>query len=135
MGAMDAVLVERNLRQYFATHRPEVIGAWLFGSVARGKARRDSDVDVAVLLASDPPRTLEGLAADLAAELGRVAGRTVDLVIVNRASSDLVHHVLRDGRLLADRDRAARILFEVRKRREFLDLKPILDRIRKRSRR
>lgn len=128
---MDASEVERSLRKYFET-RPDVASAWLFGSVARGTAHRTSDVDVAVLLSQDPPRTLEGLASDLAADLARVLGRSVDLVVVNRASSDLVHNVLRDGRLLAEGDRKARVLFEVRKRREFLDLKPILDRIRKR---
>jgi predicted nucleotidyltransferase len=33
---------------------------YLFGSVARGTAHAGSDVDVGVLLAEDPPRTLEG---------------------------------------------------------------------------
>lgn len=129
---MDDALVERRLREHLARTRPEIVGAWLFGSVARGTSGPASDVDVAVLLEREPPRTLEGIGGDLAAELGRVAGRPVDLVILNRASCDLVHHVLRDGKLLADRDPRARVGFEVRKRREFLDLKPILDRIRRR---
>lgn len=132
---MDPSEVERRLREYFESHRPDIAGAWLFGSVARRTALAGSDVDVAVLFSKDPPRTLEGLASDLEADLARTLGRKVDLVVVNRASSDLVHNVLRDGKLLSERDREARVSFEVRKRREFLDLKPTLDRIRKRVRR
>ncbi len=41
---------------------------------------------------------------------------------LNRASADLVHRVLRDGRLVLDRDRAARIRFEVRSRNEYFDM-------------
>ena len=44
---------------------------------------------------------------------------------LNRASADLVHRVLRDGRLVLDRDPAARIRFEVQKRNEYFDLAPI----------
>jgi len=38
--------------------------------------------------------------------------------------------VLRDGRLVVDRDRSARIAFEVRTRNEAFDLEPILRRYR-----
>jgi len=47
-------------------------------------------------------------------------------VVLNDAPVDLVHRVLRDGRLVVERDRPARIRFEVRARREFLDLRPVL---------
>ena len=121
------------MRDYFATNRLDVVAAWLFGSVARGSARTRSDVDVALLLERDPPATLEGLHADVAADLERMLKEAVDVVVLNRASCDLVHHVMADGRLLVDRDPPVRVRFEVRKRREFLDLKPYLDRIRKRA--
>ena len=127
---MDAV--EGTLREHLGRAKPDIVAAWLFGSVARGRSGPESDVDLAVLTAGDPPATLEGLHADLAAELGRAVGREVDVVVVNRASPDLVHRVLRDGKLLLDRDRSSRIAFEVAKRREYHELKRHLDRIRKR---
>jgi hypothetical protein len=37
-----------------------------------------------------------------------------------------VHRVLRDGRLMLERDRSARIRFEARARREYFDLLPVL---------
>jgi len=59
----------------------------------------------------------------------------VQLVVLNRAPADLVHHVLRDGRLLLDRDRATRIRFEVEPRNEYFDLAPLRSRYRAGGRR
>ena len=110
---------------------PEVLAAWLFGSRARGEARPDSDVDVAVLLRSDPPATLEGLHLGLESDLEQACRLPVDLVIVNRAPPDLVHRILRDGVLLLERDRSARVRFEVRSRNEYFDVLPFLRRYRR----
>lgn len=104
---------------------------YLFGSVARGEARTDSDVDVGVLFEQDPPATLDAPQFAVEAELERRLGRAVQVVALNRASSDLVHRVLRDGRLVLDRDPAARIRFEVRSRNEYFDMAPIRGRYRR----
>ena len=106
--------------------------AYLFGSSARGDERPGSDVDVAVLFREAPPRTLAGLHLDLAERLtGALGGRRVDLVLLNHAPVDLVHRVLRDGVLLLERDRSARIRFEVNARNEYFDLLPHLQRYRR----
>ncbi len=109
----------------------DIAAVYVFGSVARATARDGSDVDVAVLFEADPPLTLEGLHFDLAHKLEDVVGRTVDLVVLNHAFADLVHRVLLDGRLVCDRNRSARIRFEVRARNEYFDLEPILRRYRR----
>ena len=103
----------------------------LFGSVLRDDFGPDSDVDVAVLLRNDPPSTLEGLHLGLESDLEQACRRPVDLVIVNRAPPDLVHRVLRDGVLLVERDRSARVRFEVRSRNEYFDVLPFLRRYRR----
>ena len=54
----------------------------------------------------------------------------VDLVVLNEVPVDLRTRVLRDGRLLVDRDPSARIAFEVRTRNEAFDLEPVLARYR-----
>ena len=54
---------------------PDIVAAYLYGSVARGTQRFDSDVDVALLLESDPPDTLESLRLDLAARIEKRTGR------------------------------------------------------------
>jgi hypothetical protein len=45
---------------------------------------------------------------------------------LNRASVDLIHRILRDGILVYEAHRSARIHFEVQARREYLDLLPYL---------
>ena len=52
-------------------------------------------------------------------------GRPVEVVVLNTAPADLVHRVLRDGILVLDRDRPARIRFEVQSRNEYFDLAPL----------
>lgn len=128
--AMDDAAVEHGLRTFFETEAPEVAAAYLFGSVARGRSRATSDVDVGVLLTRPPAATLADLPLDLETDLERRLGVPVQVVVLNRAPADLVHRVLRDGKLLVDRDPSARIAFEVRARNEFFDLKPVLDQYR-----
>jgi predicted nucleotidyltransferase len=108
----------------------DVVAVYLFGSVARDEHRKASDVDVAVLMSTNPPATLAHPSIRLAADLESAVGRRVDVVVLNRAPADLVHRVLRDGRLLLDRDPSARIRFEVRARNEYFDLLPFLRRYR-----
>lgn len=104
---------------------------YLFGSVARGDAGPDSDVDVGVLFSVEPAPTLDAPQFSLEAEMGRTLRRAVQVVALNRASADLVHRVLRDGKLILDRDPATRIRFEVRRRNEYFDLAPLRQRYRR----
>ena len=117
--------LEQVLRDTVASAPAEVLAVYLYGSQARGAARPDSDVDVGVLLATPAPARLGGPASEVQASVERAVKRPVDLVVLNSASADLVHRVLRDGVLLLDRDRAARIRFEVQSRNEYFDLAPL----------
>jgi predicted nucleotidyltransferase len=118
-AALQEVLSDR-------AEREGIVAAYLFGSVARGTARADSDVDVAVLLEKDPPPTLAGLHLDLEGDLEKRLGRSVQLVVLNKAPCDLGVRVIRDGLILLDRDRAKRLRYEVQTRKELWDLEPYL---------
>ena len=131
IGTMAADDLERQLRTALAGARSDVVAAYLFGSQSRGTARPDSDVDVAILMRGDPPSTLDGMGLDILADLELALHRRVDLVVLNHAPPDLVHRVLRDKRIVLDRDRSARIQFEVRARNEYFDLLPFLRRYRR----
>lgn len=122
--------IESRLRAALAA-RGDVVAAYLFGSVARGGATATSDVDVAILLATAPSPTVDGLHGRLEGELERALGLLVQVVVLNRAPCDLIHRVLRDGILLVDRDRGARIRFEVDARNRYFDLQPFLRRYRR----
>jgi predicted nucleotidyltransferase len=106
--------------------QPGVAAVYVFGSVARGTAGIDSDIDVAVLFDAAPVPRLDGPRFTFEGDLERVLRRPVDLVVLNDAPVDLRSRVLRDGVLLVDRNRSARIAFEVRTRNEAFDLAPVL---------
>ncbi len=78
-----------------------VRGVWLFGSHARGDARHDSDIDLAVLgsAAFDPVATF-----DLGLELGVLARCDVDLIDLRRAPTVLRKEIVSGGRLVDCRD-------------------------------
>lgn len=128
---MAATPIERALREFFAAAPGDIIAAYLFGSVARGTAGARSDVDVAVLYATAPPATIEGLPLDLEGRISRLVDRPAQVIVLNTAPVGLIHRVLRDGVLLLDRAPSTRIRFEVRARNEFFDLQPILARYRR----
>ena len=107
--------------------RREIHAAYLFGSVAAGRPRAASDVDVAVLLSPTlkPSHSLAfrlGLLAELRSALQR---NDVDLVILNRAPPALVHNVVTKGKRVFERSRRARVRFQVRALNLFLDTEPL----------
>ena len=114
------------LRDFFTRHSEGISCVYLFGSRARDDAHPGSDTDVAVLYVQNPPPGLRGLALDLADDLQKALRTAVDLVVLNRAAPDLIHRVLRDGILICEYDRAARVRFEVDARRRYFDLLPYL---------
>jgi predicted nucleotidyltransferase len=65
--------------------------AIVFGSVARGAERPDSDVDVAVIV--EPGVDL----AEVSARIAREVGREVDVVSLREAGVPLLDAILRDG--------------------------------------
>lgn len=122
MERADVVRIARGISE---SAPADVLAVYLYGSRASGNASPDSDVDLAVLLKSAPAPTLHGAARDLEGSVERALGLPVEVVVLNRAPADLVHRVLRDGVILLDRDRAARIRFEVQSRNEYFDLAPL----------
>jgi predicted nucleotidyltransferase len=128
-------LSPREIADAVATRAPRHVAAvYLFGSQARGTARPDSDVDLGLLYVEPPAGTLLAQPFLLEAELSAAFGRPVQCVVMNAAPPDLVHRILRDQQLLLDRDPSLRVRFEVAARNRYFDLKPFLDRYRKRTR-
>lgn len=127
-SAVDASL-EQRIADVFRDHQ-DIVAVYLFGSTARGTAGADSDVDVAVLFDASPPRALDGPRLSLEGGLERALGRRVDLIVLNDAPVDLRIRVLRDGRVLTEQNRSARIAFEVQARNEAFDLAPVLSQYR-----
>jgi predicted nucleotidyltransferase len=76
--------------------RPDVSMAFLFGSASRGTSIPESDVDIGVWLEGGYSRDdVERLWADVE----RVAGRNVDLVVLNEARPAIAWAAMRGRRL------------------------------------
>lgn len=115
------------LRAYLST-QPDLIVAYLFGSVARGEARADSDLDLAVLF-DDSVAPLDRVERQLALllVLDQLTDDAVQITVLNNAAPLLRFEVIRDGILLHARSEAERIAFEVRVMQIYADLKPMVE--------
>jgi uncharacterized protein len=108
---------------------PAIAAAWVFGSVARGEARADSDIDLAVLLREPSANalTMRRELMRLAASLESAAGRRVDLVVLGLHDPILAYRVLSEGRLLHDADPERRIDFTSDALARYLDWAPLYE--------
>lgn len=107
--------------------RREIEAVYIFGSIASGRARNNSDVDIAVLV---NPKSSRLKAVDyrlsLASDIGMTVGRMdIDLIVLNDAPTVLAHQVLSKGKLVFQRSAAARIRFQVRTVNTYLDTEPM----------
>ena len=110
--------------------QPDIAYASAFGSVPEGRARFDSDIDVAVW--TDPPldTTRQRALMEMVAELG---GRPVDLVDLREAGPLLLLNALR-GRRLVCRDSATRAALLSRAWIDAADFLPVRERLLQRRR-
>jgi predicted nucleotidyltransferase len=126
MASPDFKKIQHGLTALLKSKR-EVLAGYVFGSVATGRARRDSDVDIAVLVSD---RAMQGDVFEyrlrLMAEIMRVLKRQdVDLIILNESPPLLAHRVLSKGKLIFERSASARVAFQVRTINRYLDSQPM----------
>lgn len=111
-----------------AASLPEVRLAVLFGSMARGQGRKDSDVDLGLLLR--PVSRRERLHVE--AELARAAGREVDFIDLDEAPPLLRFEITRDGVVILEREAGLWARFKAKAMVDWWDWAPIARRIHKR---
>ena len=94
---MSTVAHEQALIEGVRSEMPDVVAIYLFGSAAAGELRADSDIDLAVLPAAPMPAAqLWSLAQELAVS----AGRDVDLINLQSASTVMRAQVISTGKRL-----------------------------------
>lgn len=92
--------IDAQLKEVFA-HFPKIALAVLFGTVASGRQRADSDLDIAV--AAKQALTAHEKIALIAALADRT-GRPVDLIDLNAVSEPLLGQIARHGRRVLGSD-------------------------------
>jgi len=122
----DQIEISQSLIDYPKT-RPEILAAYLFGSVAAGRAHRFSDADVALLLAEevDSKRAWD-IRLETMGEVETAFGRRGDVVIIDEVGLVFTFQILKNGRVLYEQDKGSRCRFEMRARSEYYDYQPYL---------
>ena len=101
MTSKESATVESVIRQVLAPH-PSIVVAILFGSLAAGRERTDSDLDLAVASTAPlGPQTRLQLIEELAVAMGR----PIDLIDLSQTHGSLLQQILTKGRLLTCTDR------------------------------
>jgi predicted nucleotidyltransferase len=116
----DDILSRLPAAESYLHSHPKVLFAYLFGSLARGFGHPLSDVDIAVYLegyenfSKTKLEILESLADVLQTD-------EIDLVILNTASLPLAMNILRENRILVDKQPFTRHIVESLTMRKYFD--------------
>lgn len=112
-----------SLKIVFENHK-EILFAYLYGSVARGEARKSSDVDIGIFI----DRNFNANAfyeIEIAREIEKHTGlKNVEVIILNKKPLRFLNQVLRYGKLIFSRNERERILFETKVTKKYIDFKP-----------
>jgi len=104
---------------YLQSHH-NVLFAYLFGRLAKGDPTPLSDVDIAVFLKPNVNRAKNKLAL-LGGLIDILETDEIDLVVLNTADLPLVMNILKNKKVLVDKDPFARHIFESLAMRKYFD--------------
>lgn len=104
-----------------------ILFCYLFGSLAYENFISKSDIDLAVYLDEKKCKDLFEKRLELITRTSRALKKDVDIVILNTASLFLKYVVLKEGKLVFEKDKEKRIDFELKSINEYFDFKPILE--------
>jgi predicted nucleotidyltransferase len=107
---MSNTTIVEVIRQFY----PDVQAVYLFGSYGTQYERRDSDVDIALLLPypqsiKNPTLTLSPCCSALEVALSR----TIDLINIRMVSTVFQNEILNSARVLFNRDQDVELYFEM----------------------
>ena len=113
------------IRDCLARER-DVEAAYLFGSYARGKESKFSDLDVAVLFSFDlPEEKITDRKIELMTSLSELLDMDVEIVALNRASTLFKFMVFRESVCILERKPELAHSFKAKAIVEYLDFLPL----------
>ena len=107
----------------YLNKQADIVAVYLFGSTIKDCARKDSDLDLAVLFREDMDAFYRfDQKLQLTNELEELVQLKIDLVDLRSADDYFIHQVMKNKLLLIDKNTSARVNFEVNHRKRYFDL-------------
>jgi len=111
----------------FLAGKPGIAAVYLYGSFAKNKATKNSDIDLGVIFEKKELKPFASPMVVLAAELSNLLGRKIEVADLEQCRIDFSHRVISEGILIYSQNEVKRIAFEEKILRDFFSLKPAFD--------
>lgn len=108
----------------FFEKKQGIVAVYLFGSEAKKKGNKESDVDIAILCESSSVPDFHSK-IEIQEALSSRLKKEVDVVVLNKANPILKHQVLKYGELLLNNNPSLVNTFIVRSLMEYDDIKRV----------
>ncbi|MDH5203666.1 MAG: nucleotidyltransferase domain-containing protein [Nitrospirota bacterium] len=129
---MDIETIKHKAKREIRAANLPIMFAYLYGSLAKGKEKESSDVDIAILLNEDEyssdPLTVFGNIQGFARRIERQIKKEVDIHILNRASLSFSYIVITTGIPIYISSKKALYRYQNKILGMFFDFKPFFER-------
>ena len=106
----------------------DILFAYLFGSVAQGKTNYESDIDLAIYLSEKKDGDFFKKKVSLIEKAQSILKKSTEVVILNEISSIFFKFVIiKEGRVIFEREHGERVDFELRTMQEYYDFQPFIE--------
>src|SRR3972149_3596663 len=117
----------KNLKSFLSKDK-DIVFSYVFGSAAGKGFNSRSDADVAIYLDGNRIPDFFKKRIDMIEALEGILKMKVDVVVLNETRSTFFKFVIvKEGRLISERDHKKRVEFEFGAMREYYDFKPFLE--------
>lgn len=114
----------KNIIREYCKNNKDIFAAYLFGSIARGTSRDNSDLDLSFMLNPDikDTRQIYDIKIKIEIDLEEEFDRVVDVTIFSQANLRLKHQIIK-GQLIYGKSNKYRIRQEKNTVNNYLDMK------------
>ncbi len=112
-------MVDKNIIRQLGEKFPEIIGVYLIGSRAKGEARRDSDLDIVVVVRKVPVERLKSIFEEFSKNI-QLPNLDLRIVIPEETDPLFLFQVIK-GELLYSKSEEEKVKFETKAMKLFYD--------------
>jgi len=127
LGMNTNILKIQNRLKPILEKEKGLLFGYLFGSATQGKTNFESDIDLAVYLDEKKSGDFFKKRLFLIEEVQSILKKPTEVIILNEIKSIFFKFVIiKEGKVIFERDRAKRIDFELKTMQEYYDFQPFI---------